>query len=126
MGVFCRRWGVPLIDGGTVRLQAIVGLGRALDLILTGRPVDATEALGMGLATRVVPPGHVGRPDGSVTRSLALCGLVSVLSPRPAPPSGGLISLTIRYSHRDVTHGSVRAWMLPSNWRAKSPSFPKR
>lgn len=56
-GVFCRRWGVPLIDGGTVRLRAIVGLGRALDMILTGRPVDAREALAMGLANRVVPPG---------------------------------------------------------------------
>jgi enoyl-CoA hydratase/carnithine racemase len=57
-GVFCRRWGVPLIDGGTVRLQAIVGLGRALDMILTGRPVSAQEALGIGLASRVVPKGE--------------------------------------------------------------------
>lgn len=57
LGVFCRRWGVPLIDGGTVRLQRIVGLGRALDLILTGRAVDAQEALAMGLANRVVPAG---------------------------------------------------------------------
>jgi enoyl-CoA hydratase/carnithine racemase len=56
-GVFCRRWGVPLIDGGTVRLQAIIGLGRALDMILTGRPVGAQEALQMGLANRVVPKG---------------------------------------------------------------------
>ncbi|KAF4467216.1 enoyl- hydratase [Fusarium albosuccineum] len=53
-GIFCRRWGVPLIDGGTVRLQAIVGLGRALDMILTGRGVPAAEALQMGLANRVV------------------------------------------------------------------------
>jgi enoyl-CoA hydratase len=57
VGVFCRRWGVPLIDGGTVRLPHIVGLGRALDLILTGRPVGAGEALAMGFANRVVPPG---------------------------------------------------------------------
>ncbi|KIW21220.1 hypothetical protein PV08_01800 [Exophiala spinifera] len=56
-GVYCRRWGVPLIDGGTVRLQAVVGLGRALDMILTGRPVTAQEALAMGLANRVVPRG---------------------------------------------------------------------
>lgn len=56
-GVFCRRFGVPLIDGGTVRLQAIVGLGRALDMILTGRPVGAQEAFTMGLANRVVPKG---------------------------------------------------------------------
>lgn len=57
LGVFCRRWGVPLIDGGTVRLPRIVGLGRALDLILTGRPVAAQEALAIGLASRVVPTG---------------------------------------------------------------------
>jgi enoyl-CoA hydratase len=57
LGVFCRRFGVPLIDGGTVRLPQIVGLGRALDLILTGRPVHADEALRIGLADRVVPEG---------------------------------------------------------------------
>jgi len=57
LGVFCRRWGVPLIDGGTVRLPRIVGHGRAMDLILTGRPVGAAEALAMGLVNRVVPRG---------------------------------------------------------------------
>ena len=57
-GVFCRRWGVPLIDGGTVRLPRIVGQGQALDMILTGRPVGAEEALRMGLANRVVPDGQ--------------------------------------------------------------------
>ncbi len=57
LGVFCRRFGVPLVDGGTVRLPRLVGHGRALDLILSGREVGADEALAMGLANRVVPPG---------------------------------------------------------------------
>ncbi|MEV6138113.1 crotonase/enoyl-CoA hydratase family protein [Nocardia sp. NPDC051990] len=56
-GVFCRRWGVPLIDGGTVRLPRIIGQGRALDMILTGRPVGADEALSFGLVNRVVENG---------------------------------------------------------------------
>lgn len=57
LGVFCRRWGVPLIDGGTIRLPRIIGMGRALELILSGRAVGAAEALAIGLVNRVVPPG---------------------------------------------------------------------
>ncbi|HMU38167.1 MAG TPA: crotonase/enoyl-CoA hydratase family protein [Pseudomonadota bacterium] len=70
LGVFCRRFGVPLIDGGTVRLPQIVGLGRALDLILTGRPVDAAEALSMGLVNRVVPVGTARESAENLARAL--------------------------------------------------------
>ncbi len=70
-GVFCRRWGVPLIDGGTVRLPRIIGQGRALDMILTGRPVGAQEALQMGLANRVVPDGSAREAAQTMARQLA-------------------------------------------------------
>jgi len=71
LGVFCRRWGVPLIDGGTVRLPRLIGLGRALDLILTGRPVDSSEALSMGLANRVVPDGTAREAAEALAREIS-------------------------------------------------------
>src|SRR3989449_10888534 len=76
MGVFNRRWGIPLLDGGTVRLPAVVGLGRALDLILTGRPVDAREAERIGLASRIVAKGKAREGAEAPART-----------PAPFPPN---------------------------------------
>jgi enoyl-CoA hydratase len=70
-GVFCRRWGVPLIDGGTVRLPRAIGASRALDMILTGRPVGAEEALTMGLANRVVEDGQARAAAEALAASIA-------------------------------------------------------
>ncbi len=71
LGVFCRRWGVPLVDGGTVRLPRLVGSGRALDLVLTGREVGADEALRIGLVDRVVEPGTALDAALALARDLA-------------------------------------------------------
>jgi enoyl-CoA hydratase len=70
-GVFCRRWGVPLIDGGTVRLPRLVGQSRAMDMILTGRAVEAGEALAMGLVNRVVADGQSRQAAEQLARELA-------------------------------------------------------
>ncbi|HYR73639.1 MAG TPA: crotonase/enoyl-CoA hydratase family protein [Candidatus Acidoferrum sp.] len=90
-GVFCRRWGVPLLDGGTVRLPQLIGLSRALDMILTGRPVDAHEALGFGLANRVVPAGRAREEAETLARAIAAFPPRCVRSDRrSAWESGGL------------------------------------
>ncbi|MFO1114838.1 MAG: crotonase/enoyl-CoA hydratase family protein [Beijerinckiaceae bacterium] len=70
-GVFCRRWGVPLIDGGTIRLPRVIGQSRALDMILTGRPVAADEALSFGLANRVVAAGEALAASVALARQIA-------------------------------------------------------
>lgn len=71
MGVYCRRWGIPLIDGGTVRLPRLVGEGRAMDLIMTGRRVNADEALRIGLCEYVVPEGDARHHAENLARNIA-------------------------------------------------------
>lgn len=88
LGVFCRRFGVPLIDGGTVRLPRLIGLSRALDLILTGRAVSADEALSMGLVNRVVPVGHAREAAEALAHELAALPFECLLSDRRSTYEG--------------------------------------
>ena len=81
-GVFCRRFGVPLIDGGTVRLPRLVGMGHAMDLILTGRKVEAAEALHMGLCNRVVPTGEALSAAIALAQQLAAFPQSTLLADR--------------------------------------------
>ena len=82
MGVYCRRFGVPLIDGGTVRLPRLIGMGHAMDLILTGRKVEADEALRMGLANRVVPRGQALEAAVGIAQQLAKFPQATMLADR--------------------------------------------
>lgn len=81
-GVFCRRWGVPLVDGGTVRLARLIGLSHALDMVLTGRPVEAEEAQRMGLANRIVESGTSRAASEAIAEQIANFPQTCLLSDR--------------------------------------------
>jgi enoyl-CoA hydratase len=88
LGVFCRRFGVPLIDGGTQRLTRLIGMSRALDLILTGRPVDAEEAFGMGLVNRVVEAGKARQAAEKLAAQIAAHPQICMRSDRESVHRG--------------------------------------
>jgi len=113
LGVFCRRWGVPLIDGGTVRLPYIVGLGHALDLVLTGRPVHADEAYRIGLADRVVPHGQARAVAETLAAEIARFPQACVRNDRLATyeslgrPTGEALAVEYRYGVASLAAGAV-------------------
>jgi enoyl-CoA hydratase len=114
-GVFCRRWGVPLVDGGTVRLPRLVGLGRALDLILTGRPVSAEEALRIGLADRVVEDGTARDAAVALAQDLARFPQICLRSDREsayealAAPLDRALEIETRLGRRVLESGETRS-----------------
>ena len=114
-GVFCRRWGVPLIDGGTVRLPRLVGQGRALDMILTGRPVGAAEALSWGLADRVVPTGTARSAAEGLAAELAALPPTCLRSDRASVyeqaglPLAEAMAVEFRYGMTTLASGEAAA-----------------
>ncbi len=113
LGVFCRRWGVPLIDGGTIRLPRLIGLSRALDLILTGRAVDAVEALAIGLANRVVPAGTSRQAAEALAEQLAALPQICMRGDRLSAyeqhelPLAAALENELRHGMRALASGAV-------------------
>jgi enoyl-CoA hydratase len=104
LGVFCRRFGVPLIDGGTIRLPRLIGLSRALDLILTGRAVHADEALAIGLVNRVVPRGEALAAAQQLARELAALPQAAMLADRASAYTQYGLSLEAAFAS-ELAHG---------------------
>jgi enoyl-CoA hydratase len=113
-GVYCRRWGVPLIDGGNVRLPRLIGMSNALDLILTGRGVSGDEALAMGLANRVVDPGSALESAVSLGNQLAAfpqgCLRADRLSvyEQWSMPLGGALEMEVTRGMEVIRSGETR------------------
>jgi enoyl-CoA hydratase len=105
-GVFCRRWGVPLIDGGTVRLPELIGRSRALDLILTGRPVTAVEAYDIGLVSRLAPPGGAPEAARRLAQDLAALPQECLRNDRAAVYAGTMAD-EYAYGERSLVAGAV-------------------
>jgi enoyl-CoA hydratase len=114
LGVFCRRFGVPLIDGGTIRLPRIVGMGRALDLILTGRPVDAQEALQMGLSNRIVEKGGAREAAEALAAEIAAFPRNCMLNDRKSVYAGfdlpfdAALMVEFQYGLQTIKSGETR------------------
>ena len=118
-GVYCRRFGVPLIDGGTVRLPRLIGMGHAMDLILTGRKVEAAEALQMGLANRVVPKG--GAREAAIELAAA-AGEVSAAD-HAGRPHERLRAVGLALARGAARgSGSAASTASPTRWRARRAS----
>ncbi|WP_367123625.1 crotonase/enoyl-CoA hydratase family protein [Streptomyces phytohabitans] len=110
-GVFCRRWGVPLVDGGTVRLPRLIGASRAMGMILTGRPVPASEAYAMGLANRLVPDGRARTAAEELAAELArlpqdcLRGDRASLLDQEGLPEADALSVELAHGERVLARG---------------------